>query len=228
MRHPRHFRIFFLFIGPGLFLAPARAEPVPTGSVAGQVIVKSRAGARPDGAGAVVYLDRVPGSFSAPAAHAQMRQRYQDFTPPLLAVLRGTTVDFPNDDKVFHNVFSVSETATFDLGLHKQGAPQSARLDRAGVVEVYCNIHPEMEGTIRVLDNPYFAVTAPGGEFRIDRVPPGTYPIRAWLPHAQEAHGTVTVSAGATARAQLEIAVPVAGQVRRHLRKDGTPYGRYQ
>jgi hypothetical protein len=93
-------------------------------------------------------------------------------------------------------------------------------------VNVYCNIHPEMAATIKVVDSPYFAVTGPDGKFKIENVPAGTYPLVGWQMSGDEFHGQVTVSPGGVAEASFEL--EEKPNSKRHLRKDGTPYGRYK
>ena len=224
-------------LGAGLLVAltvalPApvrRVESRPVGAVVGTVTVRrpGLSGAlRRDHAGVVVLLPGLSGTPAPLRAPAVMRQRDKAFLPRVVAVPTGSAVSFPNEDKIFHNVFSLSDAAKFDLGLYKSGTSKTVVFERPGVVQVYCNIHPEMVATIRVVDTPYYAVTDPSGAFRIGDVPPGTHPIVAWLPRSEEGRGTVTVVVGATARIQLE---GVEGSApARHMRKDGTPYGRYQ
>lgn len=202
-----------------------------SGSVAGTVEVKTKGlfgtSAKRDRSGVVVYLENVPGPAPARAlATARLVQHDKQFIPRVIAVMRGAAVEFPNDDKIFHNVFSLSDAAKFDLGLYKSGTSKTVTLNRAGSVDVYCNIHPEMVATIKVVDSGWFAVTRPDGSFRIDGVPPGTYPLVAWLPRGSEYHGTVTITAGGTS--DVHPAVVENGGNPRHLRKDGTPYGRYE
>lgn len=195
------------------------------GTVAGKVRVRFHGEPVRDRSGVVVAIHDVPGDEALPV-RAEIRQRKRAFVPRLVVVTRGSTVDFPNQDKIFHNVFSLSRAARFDLGLYKSGTSKSVTLRRAGVVEVHCNIHPEMSATIKVVDTSYHAVTGRNGRFRIDKVPPGTYPITAWRHHGQEARGTITVEPGGTSAITLEVEQGRAP--RRHLRKDGTPYGRYR
>ncbi len=199
-----------------------------TGVVRGTVTVtvKKGASAKADHKGVIVYLEGVAGTPPPPKDHAVIRQREKQFDPPLTVVVRGTTVDFPNEDKIFHNVFSVSRPARFDLGLYKSGTMKSVEMKRAGTVDVYCNIHPDMIAKVKVLDNGYYTITGKTGEFRIENVPPGEYPIVAWLPTGDEAKGTVTVKAGASAEIKLEVAEVARKDT--HMRKDGTPYGRYK
>jgi carboxypeptidase family protein len=97
-------------------------------------------------------------------------------------VTAGTMVDFPNSDRIYHNVFSLSKNARFDLGRYEAGHSKSVRFDRPGVVRVFCEIHSHMNAFILVFAHRHFAVTGPQGEFRIDGVPPGTYTVSVWHP----------------------------------------------
>jgi len=212
----------------------AAVVPGATGAVSGSVVVFKGAldGVRKaDASGVVVYLegpmdveleDRL--AESPPPVH-QIRQVNKHFTPAVSAVIRGTEVSFPNDDMIFHNVFSLSKAKRFDLGLYKSGSTKSVILTRPGVIDVYCNIHPEMAAKILVLDNPYFAVTGPDGSFTIAGVPPGTYPYVAWQARGEPVRGTVVVPQGAAVRVDpILVETP---QSNLHTRKDGSPYGRY-
>jgi len=196
------------------------------GSVSGRVTLKKPGGGLSDPSGVVVYLEGLPIVERSDAKPAQVHQRDLQFTPPLTVVTQGAAVEFPNDDRVFHNVFSFSEAAKFDLGLYKSGSSKSVTFRRAGVVNVYCNIHPEMIAKILVLDTSYFAVVGADGSFRIEHVPPGTYPLVAWQAYGAELHTQVTVTAGGRVDVPIELAA--GPRDTRHLRKDGTPYGRYK
>jgi len=192
------------------------------GDVKGTIRVKGK----PDASGVVVYLENVPSTVSPPAQHAKIRQVEKQFDPPLTIVVRGTTIDFPNEDKVFHNVFSVSRPARFDLGLYKSGTSKSVEMKRPGVVDVYCNIHPDMVAKVKILDNAFYTTTDPAGHFTIAGVPAGEYPVVAWLPSGEEARGTVKVTAGTAGEVTLEVESKSRRET--HTRKDGTPYGRYK
>jgi len=176
--------------------------------------------------GVVVYLEGVPGTVTPPKVHPEIRQIDKQFDPQLTVVVKGTTIDFPNEDKIAHNVFSVSRPARFDLGLYKSGTMKSVEMKRAGTVDVYCNIHPDMIAKVKVLENGYFAETKADGSFKIDNVPPGEYPVVAWLPNGDEARGKVTVTEGAAAEVSLDVTEVAKKET--HTRKDGTPYGRYK
>ena len=203
------------------FAVDAHAAP-STGEIRGTVTVKGRK----TSAGVLVYLEGVPGAAPAPTDHAVIRQREKQFDPPVTIVVRGTTVDFPNEDKMFHNVFSVSRPARFDLGLYKSGTTKSVEMTRAGTVDVYCNIHSEMVAKVKVLDNGYYTTTDEHGRFRIAGVPAGKVPVVAWLPTGDQVTTTVTVQSGQVADVKLEVTAVAKRET--HTRKDGTPYGRYK
>jgi plastocyanin len=130
----------------------------------------------------VVYLEEAPqGAFEEPApARVTMDQRNQAFVPYVLAVPVGTTVEFPNSDRVYHNVFSLSKAKRFDLGRYARGHSKSVRFDRPGVVRVFCELHSHMNAFVLVFAHRYFATTDADGRYRIDNVPPGAYTVVAW------------------------------------------------
>jgi len=130
----------------------------------------------------VVYLDSAPrGAFEqVETPRAVMDQRGERFVPHVLAITTGTIVDFPNSDRIYHNVFSLSKIRTFDLGRYAAGHSKPVRFDRAGVVRVFCDIHSHMNAFILVFSHPFFSLTDNEGRYRIDNVPPGTYNVIAW------------------------------------------------
>ena len=130
----------------------------------------------------VVYLETAPrGAFDvASDRHARMDQRNERFAPHILAVTAGTWVDFPNDDRIYHNVFSLSKTKEFNLGRYPQGHSKSVQFTDPGVVRVFCEIHSHMSAFILVFAHRFFALTDDDGRYRIDGVPPGTYTLVLW------------------------------------------------
>jgi plastocyanin len=110
----------------------------------------------------------------------RISQKNRRFEPRVLPVMVGTEVEFPNDDTIFHNVFSLSKAAPFDLGVYEPGQTAAVRMQRTGLVKVYCNMHPDMAASIVVLDNPWFALTDADGSFVIPGVPDGEYTLRGW------------------------------------------------
>lgn len=143
---------------------------------------------------AVVYLiGEVNLETSAEPERAEMKQINQQFKPRVLPILVGTTVDFPNMDPVFHNVFSYSKTKKFDLGRYSRGDSKSITFDRPGIVRVFCEIHSSMLAHIIVLEQPYYTLTERDGSFRIVDVPPGEYELHIWQENAPEQVRTVLV-----------------------------------
>jgi len=130
----------------------------------------------------VVYLEPAPRAAfeQIDPAHAVVDQRTEPFVPHLLAITTGTTVDFPNSDRIYHNVFSLSKTKTFDLGRYAAGRSQAVRFDRPGIVRVFCDIHSHMNAFILVFNHRFFDVTDADGRYHIDNIPPGTYNVIAW------------------------------------------------
>jgi hypothetical protein len=112
--------------------------------------------------------------------HTVLRQKNKAFEPHLLAVTKGSSVDFPNLDPWFHNVFSLFDGKKFDLGLYEAGTTRTVHFDREGVSYIFCNIHPEMSAVVVVVSSPYVAVTGKSGDFSIPGVPPGRYMMHLW------------------------------------------------
>jgi len=119
-------------------------------------------------------------SLKEPPVHAALVQKNKSFSPHLLVIPPGSTVDFPNRDPFFHNVFSLFEGKRFDLGLYESGASRSVKFDRAGVSYIFCNIHPQMNAIVISLDTPYYAIVGSSGEAKIADVEPGDYLVQIW------------------------------------------------
>jgi plastocyanin len=132
---------------------------------------------------AVVYFETAPrGAFEdREGGRVSMDQRNETFVPHLLAITIGTTVDFPNNDRTYHNVFSLSKARRFDLGRYATGRSKSVRFDRPGIVRVFCEIHSHMNAFILVFSHRFFSVSDAEGRYQIDGVPPGTYTLIAWI-----------------------------------------------
>ena len=113
---------------------------------------------------------------------ALIDQREMKFIPRVLAVMVGKTVDFPNNDKTFHNVFSTSEAKKFDLGLYPSGQSRNVNFDKPGVVRILCNVHPNMEAYIVVKEHAYFSVVDSRGRYDIESIPLGKYRLAVWHP----------------------------------------------
>ena len=141
----------------------------------------------------VIWLVDVPGSAPAPG-RVLLDQRKLTFTPHVLAVRVGTSVEMPNNDRVFHNVFSFKDGKKFDLGLYPAGSSKLVTFDRPGVSRVFCNIHPSMAAYVVAVDSAFFGVSNDTGRFTMSAVPPGTYTFRAWRAGQEVVTGQVTVN----------------------------------
>jgi plastocyanin len=139
-----------------------------------------------DYSGVIVSAQPVNADASSLSSkHVTMLQKNKTFTPHLLPIATGTTVDLPNADPIFHNAFSSYSGQIFDVGLYPPGTSRPVRFTRPGVVRVFCNIHPTMSAIILVLNTPYFATTAKDGSFEMN-VPPGDYDVKVFHERATE------------------------------------------
>jgi plastocyanin len=132
----------------------------------------------------VIYIEEVPeSSFTAPpATPVKLSQKGARFSPSVLPVLKGTTVDLTNDDFVTHSIFSKSKVKPFDLGLYGKEQTKVVKFEQPGPVEIFCSIHPRMSGVILVLQNPFFAKPAADGSFTLPNVPAGQWKLRVYRP----------------------------------------------
>jgi plastocyanin len=193
-------RLFFVVAALGATLVPS-ADPArlaASSTIRGRVEVR---GANVDGGSrvavtdltmtaahapidrrSVVYLDPAPrAAFDArEEPRPRLDQRDESFVPHVLPIVAGTTVDFPNNDRTYHNVFSLSKTKTFDLGRYAAGRSKSVRFDKPGIVRVFCDIHSHMSAFILVFAHRYFSLASEDGAYRLENVPPGTYNLVAW------------------------------------------------
>ena len=200
----------------------ARAHAGPTGSVAGKVTVTDGNGQPVGDANVIVYVVGFPEKGDPAATPVTIAQKNRKFVPDLVAVTVGEKVSFPNADPFLHNVFSQSAARRFDLGSFKKGDAKTKDFPQPGVVDVYCNIHPEMAATILVLPNRRHVQAAADGTYRIDGVPPGTWTVFAYTRRATKpASAPVTVTADQAAHVDLSL---VRGPEPEHLNKYGEKY----
>jgi plastocyanin len=180
----------------------------------GELVPKS------DASSAVVYLT----GFNQPPLEQTLRisQKDKTFLPDVLAIVVGQSVEFTNDDKIIHNVFSTSKARTFDLGKPRVGESRTIHFDQTGVVELYCDIHEEMAATLLVLPNRAFAVTAPDGRFTITGIPPGHWALYAWSRRSDPVRIEVDVSDAGGHPVALDLVEMRFDS--KHLGKYGQPY----
>ncbi len=189
--------------GAAVLLALLVTASAAAGTVSGKVILVKDGKELPDSSNAVVWVEgtRRPAGSPAPAAGApsgEMKSASKRFQPRVVAVPKKTTVEFPNADPIYHNVFSVSGPNRFDLGLYRSGATKPKTFEEAGLVRIYCNIHPQMVGFVMVVDSDYVAVTPASGAFELPNVPAGARTLKVW--HEE-----------AAAELSIPITVPASG-----------------
>lgn len=157
--------------------APRPRRAAAVGSLAGSILLDGEALA---GVG-VVMLEPAGGKFAPRTAKQRIvEQRGREFAPHLLAVPVGSTVSFPNFDAVYHNVFSLSSPAAFDLGLYRNGETREITFKKEGIIRLGCNLHPSMSAFVIVVSAPHYAVTDPAGRFAFRQLAPGKYKLKAW------------------------------------------------
>ena len=172
-------RRLLLLAALAAFAAPGVRAETPA-SVRGRVSVGAAGVALADAGPIVVYLEAVAAPAPKPGAGAEIHQHLARFEPGFTVVPVGAPVRMPNDDTIFHNVFSYSKPNDFDLGMYGAGDARAVRFDHPGLVRIYCSIHERMNGLIYVTPSSLFATPADDGSFRIAGVPPGRYRLRAW------------------------------------------------
>ena len=148
----------------------------------------------------VVYLEG-PNARIIPRPNAgrpMLKQINQSFEPHVLGVPVGTTVDFPNGDLVYHNVFSYSKTKKFDLGYYGKGKSKTVTFDKPGVVQVFCDIHSTMSAYVLVVDSPFVTQPDDAGGYSFPDLPPGNYTLKVWHPDLGDRSMAVTVGDGVT------------------------------
>lgn len=196
--------------------------------VTGKVEFLTKRGQKPTPEETIVWLDPIAASKGPELKSGKyiMATRNKTILPHVMVVPVGSSITFPNEDAITHNLFSVSKPNDFDLGLYKRGTAETHVFDKPGVVNVYCNVHPEMSAVVHVVSSPYYTSASEKGAFRLEGVPEGRYRLVAW----NEVGGSVSAeilvgTAGVTGSTVLRID---GRKYRRgsHLNKEGKPYRR--
>lgn len=190
------------YVVPSVLVFLMAAVSVQAGTIHGKVT-----GAKGE---SVVYIEAIPGAVSsAPSKHALVDQKGLMFTPHIVVVEKGTTVDFENDDSVEHNVFwssiSGNKSLGHNMGTWPRGQQRSFKFDNPGIVALLCNVHPDMAGYIIVSPTPYFAETDKTGAFKIENVPNGTYKLTAWNEAGKGKTQTVQVTVSGDVEADIAL-----------------------
>lgn len=154
---------------------------------------------------AAVHLVGVKADVKAPAQHGVIVQKAQAYIPQVLPVVKGTTVDFPNKDTVFHNAFSLTPGNAFDFGTYGPGKNPGALFNVPVPTDIFCNMHEQMQGLVLVLEHPFFDLTSKEGTYEIKDVPEGTYVIKAWIDPNLSEEKTVTVGPSGTVKIDFEV-----------------------
>jgi len=188
---------FAVFVNVVLFVAPAAAGPVT-----GVVRTVARAGVPP--ATAVVYAEPIDAPASRLARRSTLAQKNKTFQPRVMVVPAGSTVDFPNNDGIFHNVFSLSGPQPFDLGLYRAGDTRARLFSAPGIYRVFCNIHPQMTAIIVVAPSAFATLAAPDGRFTLD-LPPGRYRMTALSERTSPVSVEMTSTPGASTAPELTL-----------------------
>lgn len=157
----------------------------------------------------VIFLKDAP-ARTVPARRTAIRQKGETFLPRIVAVPVGSTVDFPNDDPIYHNVFSLSRARTFNLGRFPRGESRAVRFDKAGIVKVFCDIHSHMSAAVVVFTHPWFAIPDADGRFDIPDVPAGEQQLTAW--HERLGDTTIPIRVEPGRGASVEFTLPVPAQ----------------
>lgn len=151
---------------------------------------------------AVVYLEGATITRESLKPSSQpivLEQRGLQFVPGVLPIMIGSKVQFPNNDDVYHNVFSYSPAKSFDLGRYSKSEEAPVQIfDTPGLVKLFCEVHSHMRGAILVLETPYFTTSDPKGNFRFDEVPAGDYVLKAWVNEKQTLERPISVKEGET------------------------------
>jgi plastocyanin len=192
--------------------------------VNGKVMFLTKRGQKPVVNETLVWLDPAGRAPKRPASAFTMTTRSKAFLPHVLAVPAGSTVTFPNEDPISHNLFSLTPGNTFDLGLYRKGPGKAQKFEAPGAVNVYCNVHPNMSAVVHVMATPYYGFTDANGDYSFD-VPAGKYRLTAWNEQGGSATSDIEVKAdGKIAGATLLTIDGRNARDAQHKNKFGQPY----
>lgn len=203
-----------------LFCSALEAAPV-----SGRVSFVTKRGQRPNPAETLVSLEAIGAkSPKRPAAAFQMATRGKTLLPHIMVIPAGSTVTFPNQDPISHNLFSLSPASQFDLGLYRAGAGKTQKFQAPGVVNVYCNVHPNMSAVVHVMTTPYYTLADAKGGFVLD-VPPGRYKLTAWNEVGGSIESVIDLAANGAVSGNTLLTIDSRNhRTDTHMNKEGKPY----
>jgi plastocyanin len=199
-------------------------------SISGKITIVDTAGnAVGDQSGTVIFLEgstesarQQLRSAPSPASVQKISHKGMNFSPRVIPLKTGSSVDFLNDDGIFHNAFSLSRSNPFDLGVYPQGTSKLVRFDKPGLVRVYCNLHPGMVSNVLALDNHFFAMTDATGQYSLSSAPVGSFVFRVWSERADPSEQSIEISTDTPLR--LDRSLVAHRQFSAHRNKFGKPY----
>lgn len=206
--------------------ALALAVPLSAATIGGKVSFVTKRGQKPVVPETVIWLlpiiARTP---KVTPARFQMVTRGKMVIPHVLAIPVGSTIEFPNDDPISHNLFSLSSNNAFDLGLYRKGAGKSHKFATPGLVNVYCNVHPNMSSVIQVMDTPYYTFANNNGDYALTNIPAGRYRLIAWNEQGGQTESQIEVTLGGTVTGNVALMIDSRNyRLTQHLNKLGRPY----
>jgi plastocyanin len=203
---------------------------VYAGDIEGQVFISDNKSSNngpknQDHSNAVIYLTGGDISGNSNNKTHSLIQENKQFKKRVMAITRGDSVKFKNSDSFYHNVWSLSKSKTFDLGSFKSPMSKTVKFDKAGLIKVFCNIHPQMISSILVLPNPKYTITNQDGKFIIKNIPNGKYKLRVWVEGAKPLSQNISVTNDKIKNLKFEINRKLRSV--HHLNKNGQPYTTY-
>ncbi|MGI9285722.1 MAG: carboxypeptidase regulatory-like domain-containing protein [Pseudomonadales bacterium] len=208
-----------------VFISRVQAD-TPTGNVvSGSVEIFDRNNKRlEDHSNMVVFVEgaKLAQNSTTQANIPKISHKGRQFSPRVLPINKGGSVDFFNDDSIYHNVFSLARAKPFDLGIYPEGTSKIVSFERTGLVKLYCNIHPNMVSNVLVLNNPFFATTDADGAYEIQGLPDGAFVIRVWSEFGAQESRAVDLNGGG--RYEENFSVSKTRVFVQHKNKFGMPY----
>lgn len=214
----------YLLVAPGVAAQEPTTEGDSVGTLAGRIVLLKKGKPASESARALIYFEP-----STAVAHDPPEEPFEivtlrkQFTPESMIVPVGSTVRFPNEDAILHNVFSVSGKNRFDVGLYRRGEGKEVTFEHPGLVRIFCNVHHSMVSYLMVVDTPYFTTSTAEGEFQLDDLPAGSGTLTVWHPRTEPWSRELSIPDNSNVKVPIEVTKP---RVPKHQNKEGKPYAR--